>query len=267
MEFTKMHGAGNDYIFLNCMEKFPSDPIELARKLSDRHFGVGGDGIICICPSEQADFLMRMYNADGSEGTMCGNGIRCAARYVFEKMLTGKKRILFETKAGLRKVELELRDGEISSAEVDMGSVIIGEMLDVDVKGKIYTGIAAEVGNKHFVISVPVFNTSEIQLVGEELQKSILFPDGVNVEFVKVLCKGEIQVRIWERGSGDTLACGTGACAAAAVMNAMGRTGRRVNVGMPGGELEVFYCDEDRKWHLQGPAETVFEGRINGMPW
>ena len=265
MEFTKMHGAGNDYIFLNCMDKFPSEISVLAKKLSDRHFGVGGDGIICICPSEKADFLMRMFNADGSEGAICGNGIRCAARYVSEKKLTDKQRIQFETKAGLRQVELKA--GEMGSAEVDMGFVTIGEVLDIDVKGKVYTGVVAEVGNQHFVISVPRFNETEMQQVNKELQKSDLFPDGVNVEFVKVLCKGEIQVRVWERGSGETLACGTGACAAAAVMNAMGRTERSVNVRMPGGNLEVFYCDEDCKWHLQGPAETVFEGRVNGMLW
>ena len=267
MEFTKMHGVGNDYILLNCTEHFPADPAELSRKLSDRHFGIGSDGIICICPSEQADFQMKMYNADGSEGAMCGNGIRCAAKFAFEKKLTEKQSILFETKAGLRKVELELKGGKISSIEVNMGAVTIGEILDIDVKGKTYTGVAVEAGNLHFVIPDSVLDATEVQMVGEALQKSALFPDGVNVELVKVLCRGKIQVRVWERGSGETLACGTGACAAAAVMNAMGRTERRINVRMPGGDLEVFYCDKDRKWHLRGPAETVFEGRINGMLW
>lgn len=267
MNFTKMHGAGNDYVLLNCMDVFPADPAELSRKISNRHFGVGSDGLICICPSERADFYMRMFNADGSEGAMCGNGIRCSAKYVFEKGLTDRPHISFETPAGLREAELHIKNGEVHEISVDMGTAKIGEVVDISVKGKVCTGVVVQVGNPHLVISVSEIETEDVQGVGETLQRCATFPDGINIEFVKVMCKGEIKVRVWERGSGETLACGTGACAAAAVMAAMGRTDGQVTVCMPGGNLSVSCRERDRHLILQGPAETVFEGSIQGMLW
>lgn len=267
MKFTKMHGSGHDYILMNCMDSFPDDPAGLSEKLSNRHFGVGGDGLICICPSEKADFYMRMFNADGSEGAMCGNGIRCAAKYVFEKRLTNKECISFETPAGVRVTELHTKHGEIHAVSVDMGKASTGEVMDIDVKGKYYTGVGVQVGNPHFVIPVPDVEMVNVQGIGASLQRCDIFPGGINVEFVKVLCKGEIKVRVWERGSGETMACGTGACAAAAVMSAMGRTDRQVTVHMQGGDLAVTCRESDQHLILQGPAETVFEGSVCGTLW
>ena len=262
MKFTKMHGAGNDYVLLNCMEWFPDNVSALAQKVSNRHFGVGSDGLICICPSESADFRMRMFNADGSEGAMCGNGIRCAAKYVFQKNLTDSKVIFFETLSGIRRTELKVQDGEITAVSVDMGAVKIGEIIDINVKDKNFTGVAVWVGNPHFVVSVERLNDIDIRSIGRELQAGDMFPNGVNIELVRVLCRGQIEVRVWERGSGETMACGTGACAAAAVMAAMGRTEQCVSVRMPGGILEVTLDKRKRNAHLQGPAEIVFEGEL-----
>jgi len=262
MKFTKMHGAGNDYVLLNCMEWFPDNVSALAQKVSNRHFGVGSDGLICICPSESADFRMRMFNADGSEGAMCGNGIRCAAKYVFQKNLTDSKVIFFETLSGIRRTELKVQDGEITAVSVDMGTVKIGEIIDIGVKGIKLTGVATWVGNPHFVVPVESLSSTDLSAVEQELKAEKVFPDGVNIELVKLLCRGQIEVRVWERGSGETMACGTGACAAAAVMAAMGRTEQCVSVQMPGGVLEVTLDKRKHSAFLQGPAEIVFEGEL-----
>ncbi len=262
MEFTKMHGIGNDYIVLNCMEEFPSDPAELARKLSHRQFGIGSDGLICICPSNHADFRMRMFNADGSEGTMCGNGIRCAAKYAFEKGVVSKQELTIETHAGLRKTNLIFDEGVISAVTVDMGEPTVKGTETISVKDNTYTGFAICVGNPHFV--VPFSNLAELKLceVGPAIEANSRFPDGVNVEFMKVMCKGAIQVRVWERGSGETMACGTGACAAAVAATIQGHTDREVTVYLPGGTLEVCWEKKSNHLVLRGSAVTVFEGRI-----
>lgn len=262
MEFTKMHGLGNDYICLNCMERFPEDPEKLAAELSKRHFGIGADGLICVCPSDTADFSMRMFNADGSEGAMCGNGIRCAAKYVIDKKLTGKRELRFETGAGLRNVTLQTMQGDTAFATVDMGRPIVEETLDIHVKGKTYTGIKVSMGNPHFVIWLTEIEQLELNQLGPEIENSPYFMGGVNIEFVKIVCRKEIRVRVWERGSGETLACGTGACAAVAALYTWGAIERRATVYMPGGAAEVYGEKTGDHLFLSGPAVTVFEGRI-----
>lgn len=262
MEFTKMHGLGNDYIFLNCMEWLPEDPAKLAATLSKRHFGVGADGLICIGPSEAADFSMRMFNADGSEGAMCGNGIRCAAKYVVDKKLTEKRELLFETGAGLRKVTVQTIQGDTAFATVDMGRPIVEEALDIHVKGETYTGIKVSMGNPHFVIWLTEIERLELNQLGPEIENSPYFVGGVNIEFVKVVCRGRIRARVWERGSGETLACGTGACAAVAALHSRGEIECHATVYMPGGAAEVYREKAGNHLFLSGPAVTVFEGKI-----
>lgn len=262
MKFTKMHGIGNDYVLLNCMEWFPDHIERLAVKISDRHFGVGSDGLICICPAESADFKMRMFNADGSEGLMCGNGIRCAAKYVFLKKLTDSKIISFETMSGIRKTELDIRNGEVTAVSVDMGHVKIGEIIDLYIKGVNVTGVAVWVGNPHFVALIKQLEDLDLRGIEKELEYKKVFPNGANIELVRPLCRGRIEVRVWERGSGETMACGTGACAAAMVMAAMGRVDPCVSVQMPGGTLDVVLDMRERTAVLRGPAEIVFEGEL-----
>lgn len=265
MKFTKMHGLGNDYICLNCMDAMPDDPAVLARGLSDRHFGVGGDGLVCICPSKTADVRMQMFNADGSEGAMCGNGIRCVGKYVYEKGLSNKTKLTVETQSGIRELELRLRNGAVTWVTVDMGVPEIGPMAKLHVNEKSYTGIAVSVGNLHFVTPVSEITQIDLAAVGPLLEHHPHFPEGVNVEFVRVLCRGRFEMRVWERGSGETMACGTGACAALAALSTLGRVGREVTVSLPGGELEVEWRERDGHLMMTGPAVTVFEGELYGQ--
>ncbi len=239
MEFTKMHGLGHDYIFLNCMDSTPDDLGELARRLSDRRFGVGGDGIICVCPSDRADFRMRMFNADGSEGAMCGNGIRCLGKYVYDKGLTDKTRLTIETLSGERELSLTLREGRVRAAVVDMGAPVLAPPVSIELGGEVYTAVPVSMGNPHAVIEAEDPAALDLPAIGPLAERHPAFPRRVNAEFIRVLGRAEVQMRVWERGSGETLACGTGACAAAAAKVA---AGERVGVAVghqSGGGLGV----------------------------
>ena len=262
MKFSKLHGLGNDYIFLNCMGGMPDDPGGLARKLSHRHFGVGGDGVICIGPSESGDFRMRIFDADGSEGEMCGNGIRCAGKYVYELGLTDRTRLVFETLAGLRRVELQLTGGRVTCAVVDMGIPAVAPPRRVFALGRTCTGTPVSMGNPHFVLEEEHLAQADLAALGRALEQLPCFPGGVNVELIRVTARDELEMRVWERGSGETLACGTGACAAAAAMIRAGRLDRQVRVRLPGGVLEVEWSPRDGHVYMTGPTVAVFHGEL-----
>ncbi len=263
MDFTKMHGLGNDYIFLNCMESTPENLGELARRLSDRRFGVGGDGIICICPSNRADFKMRMFNADGSEGAMCGNGIRCFGKYVYDKKLTDKQHLTIETLSGERELSLMVRGKQVYSAVVNMGIPILKPPVLLQIEEAEYTAVPVSMGNPHAVIEVEGPAALDLQAIGPAVENHQAFPGGVNAEFIKVLNRAELQMRVWERGSGETLACGTGACASAAAMISAGKLGREAVVHLSGGDLTVRWDEKSGHMFMTGPAVTVFDGKLD----
>ncbi len=276
MRFTKMHGCGNDYIFVECFgESAPDDWPRLAREISDRHTGVGSDGLILVMPpsSRNADFRMRMFNSDGSEGEMCGNGIRCFAKYVYDRGLTGRTAIAVETLAGIIRPEMIVRDGSVKMVKVDMGSPsfrredipmkgepgdeVIGESLRAG--GRTYTVTCVSMGNPHCVIFVEDASAVPVTQVGPLVEKHHLFPQRTNVEFVEVLNRDVLRMRVWERGSGLTMACGTGACASTVAAHKMGFTGNRAHVVVDGGALEVEWNPEGRVF-LTGPAEEICTG-------
>lgn len=273
MKFTKMHGCGNDYVYVDCTKAMLKNPSAAAQAVSDRHFGVGGDGLILICPSETADFRMAMYNADGSEGAMCGNGIRCVAKYVYDKGLTDKTRITVETKAGIKTLDLTVEEGKVSLVKVDMGLpncnseaipvVGLGDFVvgrSVNVAGRDWTMTCVSMGNPHAVVWVDSMNLP-LEELGPQFEHHSMFPDRVNTEFVQILNDHEINMRVWERGSGETLACGTGACASVAATYLNRRTGGNVLVHLRGGDLMIEIGDEGHIY-MTGPATTVFEGEI-----
>ncbi len=262
MRFTKMQGLGNDYIYLNCMTETHEDLPELARRLSDRHFGVGSDGLICIFPSERADFRMDMYNADGSRGEMCGNGIRCVGKYVYEKGLTAKQIVTIETLAGLKTLFLQVEDGKVAAVTVDMGKPQVGDSLKITVKGKDYTIIPVSMGNPHAVLFTHNIDGWDLPTLGPSFEHHEAFPNRVNTEFVEQADGSTLRMRVWERGSGETLACGTGACAVLAAAYATGRAGREAKIELRGGALFVRLAEEDGHIYMTGPAVTVFEGEI-----
>ena len=274
MKFTKMHGCGNDYVYVDCTKDMLKNPSAAAQAVSDRHFGVGGDGLILICPSETADFRMAMYNADGSEGAMCGNGIRCVAKYVYDKGLTDKTRITVETKAGIKTLDLTVEEGKVSLVKVDMGlpncnseaipvlglgDFVVGR--SVNVAGRDWTMTCVSMGNPHAVVWVDSMNDLPLEELGPQFEHHSMFPDRVNTEFVQILNDHEINMRVWERGSGETLACGTGACASVAATYLNRRTGSNVLVHLRGGDLMIEIGD-DGHIYMTGPATTVFEGEI-----
>ncbi|SMC85875.1 diaminopimelate epimerase [Papillibacter cinnamivorans] len=275
MKFTKMQGLGNDYIYINCFEEHLERPEELSRKLSDRHFGVGADGLILIGPSKTADFKMEMYNADGSSGEMCGNGIRCVGRYVHDRGLTDQETITVETGAGIKTLRLHVEDGKAKKATVDMGEPILepekipvlggGERFiarSVEVGGREWTVTCVSMGNPHAVIFVPETEALNLAEIGPLFEFHPLFPNRINTEFVKVLDGETLQMRVWERGSGETMACGTGACATlvAAVLN--GFCKRSGTVRLLGGTLQITWDEGDNHVYMTGPAEFVFDGSI-----
>lgn len=260
MRFTKMHGLGNDYIFLNCMESLPEDLPGLARRLSDRHFGVGGDGIICVCPPDRGDFKMRMFNADGSEGAMCGNGVRCFGKYVYDRGLTDKRHLTIETGAGERELSLLIRDGAVTGAVVGMGAPVLGEPVELLLDGRNYTARPVSMGNPHAVVEVDEPAALDLSVIGPLVERYPAFPHRVNAEFVRALNRRELEMRVWERGSGETLACGTGACASAAVMMAAGRLEREAVVHLAGGDLIVRWDEKSGQMFMTGPAVAVFDG-------
>lgn len=279
MKFTKMHGCGNDYIYIDgAKEKLrQEDKPELVRKLSDRHFGVGGDGVIFINPSQEADFEMEMYNMDGSRGEMCGNGIRCVAKFVYDKGMTDKKKISVISCGKIKYLELAVENGKVSTVKVNMGSPVLkadeipviaesgGEtVIDqrIEAGGDIYKMTCVSMGNPHAVIFVEDVSGLDLQRIGPLFENHLRFPNRVNTEFVKVLDKDTVEMRVWERGSGETLACGTGACASAVACILNGLTYETVAVKLLGGSLEVHWDRKENLVYMTGPAATVFEGEI-----
>ena len=261
MHFTKMHGLGNDYLYV--YGEVPSDVAELSRRLSDRHFGAGSDGMVYISPSEVADFKMRIFNADGSEAMMCGNGIRCVGKYVYDQGLTSKTTLAIETLSGVKELMLRVEGGSVSAATVGMGVAVVGEALLVRTPLSDVTCTPVSVGNPHAVLFVDDAKTAPVAELGSLIERHPLFPGGVNVEFVQVLSDHELRMRVWERGSGITMACGTGACAsvAAAVSKGLCLFGEAVTVYLDGGDLQIS-IGEDFAVTMTGPAETVYEGEV-----
>ena len=261
MHFTKMQGLGNDYLYV--YGEVPQNIAELSVRLSDRHFGAGSDGMICISPSSAADFKMRIFNADGSEAKMCGNGIRCVGKYVYDKGYTDKTNLKIETLSGIRSLQLFPSGGKVKSVSVEMGRVEVDEAMSLLTGDETVTLIPVSVGNPHAVIFVEDIETAPLTTLGPILEHHAAFPGGVNVEFVQVLSDSELRMRVWERGSGVTMACGTGACAsaAAAVKNGFCRCNTPISVLLDGGLLKVQLSD-NYAVTMTGPAETVYEGDI-----
>ena len=273
MRFTKMQGAGNDYIYVNCFaEPMPEEPAALARQISDRHFGVGGDGLILICPSEVADARMRMFNADGSESEMCGNGVRCVAKYVYDHGLSNKETLAIETGRGVLSLDLEVVDGLVERVRVDMGRPILKAVEipttlqgDPVVRAKLHVAdrdlsvTCVSMGNPHCVTYVDRLSDEWVLGLGPKIEVDRHFPRRVNAEFVEVISQSEVRMRVWERGSGETLACGTGASAVCVAGVLAGVTGRKILAHLPGGDLELDWAENDHVY-MTGPAVEVFSG-------
>ena len=276
MKFTKMHGIGNDYVYVNCFEEKVENPSELAKKISDRHFGVGSDGLILIKPSRTADFEMEMYNADGSEGMMCGNGIRCVAKYVYDKGLTEEKSIRIVSCGKVKYLDLTIEDGKAVSVKVNMGAPVLrAEEVPVlseqeeaiaekiEVEGKEYEMTCVSMGNPHAVVFLKEWEDLDgfaIEETGPYFENHRRFPKRTNTEFVKVIDRHTVQMRVWERGTGETLACGTGACATAVACVLNGLTEEEITVKLLGGELRVRWDRKENTVYMTGPAAVVFEG-------
>lgn len=276
IRFTKMHGISNDYIYINCMEHCPDNLGELSVEMSDRHCGVGGDGIILILPSEVADFKMRIFNADGSEARMCGNGSRCVGKYVYDKGLTGKTRVTLETLSGIKILNLHVKNGKVSTVTVDMGEPVIdagsvpvkcnNKVMVNDVVATSHGDVrltAVSMGNPHGVVFVDSLDAVDVHALGRELENHSMWPDRANIEFAQVLSPGNIKMRVWERGSGETMACGTGACATAVAGAITGRCGRDVVIHLSGGDLTIGWNPKDSHVYMTGSATEVFEGIYN----
>lgn len=275
LKFTKMQGCGNDYIYIDCFEQSVNDPSAVAVKLSDRHFSVGGDGVILICPSDKADCKMRMFNLDGSEGNMCGNGIRCVAKYMYERRNVKKDTLMIETKSGLKEVRLTLKNEKVKSVTVNMGKPVFDcksipvvsdkkEMLDeeITVNNIKYKITCASMGNPHCVVFCDNIDDLDVCKTGNDISSCGIFPDGVNVEFVSIEDECNLKMRVCERGSGETLACGTGACAVVSAAVTLKRVpkNKTVKVTLLGGELCVACTDSGVM--MTGDAEFVFDGEV-----
>jgi diaminopimelate epimerase len=285
MHFTKMHGIGNDYVYVDCFRQpMPQNPAGLSQRISDRHFGVGSDGLILICPSDKADARMRMFNADGSEAEMCGNGIRCVAKFVYDHGLVRKPTLAIETGRGVLTLKLELSNGRVEHVQVDMGEPILeAAKIPTTIKGdrvvgRPFSGLfdeAAEwvdqsgfepiltcvsMGNPHVVLYCGDVSKVPLEVVGPALETAALFPKRINVHFVQIHNPGEVTMRTWERGSGITLACGTGACAVAVAGVLTRRTQRRIVAHLPGGDLQLEWSETDKHVWMTGPATEVFNG-------
>lgn len=285
MKFTKMHGCGNDYVYVDCTKEVIPNISETAIRVSDRHFGIGSDGLILIKASDVADFEMDMYNADGSRGKMCGNGIRCVAKYVYDHGLTDKTTITVNTLSGVKTLKLTVEDGKVSKVRVDMGEpelipaqvpvkasvlgladdrreAIVAEPLEI--KGRSYDITCVSMGNPHCITFIEEdVRDFPLEAVGPVFEKHELFPERVNTEFINVIDKDHLRMRVWERGSGETLACGTGACAVAVASYLNGFTGRSVDIELLGGHLEVVYDEKTNHVFMTGPATEVFSGEID----
>ncbi|WP_102408463.1 diaminopimelate epimerase [Parabacteroides bouchesdurhonensis] len=263
IKFTKMHGAGNDYIYVNTMIYPISNPEELAVRWSAPHTGIGSDGLVLIGSSDSADFSMHIYNADGSEALMCGNASRCIGKYVYEKGLTQKKVVTLETLSGIKELQLTVKRRKVTEVTVDMGMPSVGEIaLELEAGGKHYTGTVISMGNPHLVLFVEDLTQTDISKIGPLLEHHPLFPGRTNVEFAQVINDREIRMRVWERGSGITQACGTGACATAVAAIVNGKSGRLVKVTMDGGPLSIRWDQESNHVYMTGEAVNVFEGTI-----
>lgn len=290
MRFTKMQGAGNDYVYVDCFaEPMPADPAETARQIADRHFGVGGDGMILICPTDAADARMRMFNADGSESEMCGNGVRCVAKYVYDHGIARKPMLRIETGAGVLDLELDVVDGRVAQVRVDMGppelriaeipATVVGvaptgQAVDLPIEPSLSVGgpygwtdacgldmkfTCVSMGNPHAVFFCRDAAAVPLGAVGPIIETQPAFPRRINVHFVQVVSADEVIMRTWERGSGITLACGTGASAVCVAGALTGRTGRKILAHLPGGDLELEWAENDRVY-MTGPAVEVFQG-------
>jgi diaminopimelate epimerase len=274
MRFTKMQGAGNDYVYVDCFrEAMPHDPASLSRAISDRHFGVGADGLILICPSDKAHARMRMFNADGSEAEMCGNGIRCVAKFLYDHGLVRKPTLTVETGRGVLSLDLEILAGSVRQVRVDMGEPIfeaaripttLGGAPPIDVPLQVAEQTlrvtCLSMGNPHCVTFVEALTDALVLGVGPKIEHHVAFPHRANAEFVRVNAADDVTVRVWERGSGETLACGTGACAVAVAGMLTGRTQRRITAHLPGGDLHLSWSETDNHVYLAGPAVEVFSG-------
>ena len=278
MKFTKMHGIGNDYVYVNCFQETVKNPSEVAKFFSDRHFGIGSDGLILIKPSDIADCEMDMYNLDGSQGAMCGNGIRCVAKYAYDYGIVDKTSISVATRSGIKYLDLTVKDGKVSMVKVNMGSPILTasqipvvaeteQVIDapIDVDGNTYHMTAVSMGNPHAIIYMDEIDNLDLEKIGPSFENHLVFPDRVNTEFVKVLDRHTVQMRVWERGSGETLACGTGACAVAvaSILNGHVNGDKPVTVKLLGGDLQIFWDQAENLVYMTGPAATVFDGEID----
>ena len=275
MEFTKMQGCGNDYVYVNGFENKIDNPNKLSEIVSDRHFGIGSDGLIVINPSEKADFKMSMYNADGSEGKMCGNGIRCVAKYVYDNKMTDKTTITVETLSGIKTLELNVKNDKVETVKVNMGTPILlpkdvpvvsdkDKVVDepIVIDDKEYRITCVSMGNPHAITFIENTDDLEIETIGPKFENNPIFPDRVNTEFIQVLDRNTVKMRVWERGSGDTFACGTGACATVVACVLNGLTDDKVTVKLLGGDLFIEYNREENTVYMTGPAKVSFTGKI-----
>lgn len=276
LKFTKMQGLGNDYVYVDCTKcGEPNNVVELARFVSDRHFGIGSDGLILICNSNICDFKMRMFNLDGSEAGMCGNGIRCVGKFVYDKGLTSKTELTIETLAGVKKLKLQVEEGKVHMVEVDMGEPIFEASkipviakdspvtnLKLQVEERQFIVTCVSIGNPHAVTIVDHIKEFDVKKYGSRLEVDPHFPEKANIEFIKVIDENTIEMRVWERGSGETFACGTGACAAAATCHLNGLTNNEVTVRLLGGDLTIKWDKENNHIYMTGPAVTVFKGEL-----
>lgn len=273
MKFTKMQGAGNDYIYINALEQSVNNPSELAVRLSDRHFGIGSDGLVLILPSQVGDFRMQMFNSDGSEAEMCGNASRCVGKFVYDNGLTSKKEIALETKAGLKYITLLDGDTTIRKVTVDMGEPILAPLLipvdvdsepvlnyPLDVDGQIWEVSCVSMGNPHAVVFTTDIKNLDLPVIGPMFEKHSIFPRKTNTEFIEIIDRNTLNMRVWERGAGETLACGTGACAAAVAAILNGHCDRKITIHLLGGDLEIEWNPDNNRVYMTGDAVTVFDG-------
>ena len=274
-KFTKMHGLGNDYVYIDAINQKIENESSLAKFVSSRHFGIGSDGLILICKSKVADFKMRMFNSDGSEAEMCGNGIRCVGKFVYDKGLTNKTTVKIETLAGIKTLILNTKDGKVETARVDMGEPILEaekipvisteepvKNLELEAENKKFKFTCVSMGNPHAITIVENTKEFDVEKYGKVLEVDKAFPKKANIEFAQIIDRQNINMRVWERGAGETLACGTGACATAVACNLNGLTDRKVNIELLGGTLNIEWNETDNHVYMTGPATTVFEGEI-----
>lgn len=275
MKFTKMEGLGNDYVYINCFEETVDDPQKTAIRVSDRHFGIGSDGLILIKPSQSADFCMDMYNADGSRSEMCGNGIRCVAKYVYDYGLTDKTSISIETLAGIKYLDLHIEGGKVKTVTVNMGApelvpakipvkstkdILVDE--PIEVGGNQYKATCVSMGNPHCVVFVEDTAAFPLEEIGPKFENHEWFPNRINAEFIQIVDRKTVNMRVWERGTGETLACGTGACASTVACILNGLTEEEITLHLLGGDLLVRWDREENLVYMTGPAAVVFDGEI-----